>query len=161
MGSSSIICAKKQIKMKEAAQMKNTSEKIEVRVIITAPKDKVWSHYTLPEHIMKWNRASDAWHTPHAENDLKAGGKFLYRMEAMDGSSGFDFSGRFDEIDPMNYMAYTLDDGRKVDVVFREGDDETEVIQTFAAEDSMSMEVQRRGWQAILDHFKAYTETHL
>ena len=140
--------------------MKNGKEKIEIRTTIKASGEAVWNSYTNPEHIMKWNSASDDWHSPHAENDLKAGGRFLYRMEAKDGSYGFDFTGKFDEIDPLNHIAYTLDDDRKVDVIFNQQGDQVEVVQTFEAEDSHSIEDQRSGWQAILDNFMKYTETH-
>jgi len=140
--------------------MKNGKEKIEIRTTIKASQEAVWNSYTNPEHIMKWNSASDDWHSPHAENDLKAGGRFLYRMEAKDGSYGFDFTGKFDEIDPLNHIAYTLDDERKVDVIFNQQGDQVEVVQTFEAEDSHSIEDQRSGWQAILDNFMKYTETH-
>lgn len=140
--------------------MKNSKEKIEMRTIIKASQEAVWNSYTNPEHIMKWNSASDDWHSPHAENDLNVGGRFLYRMEAKDGSYGFDFTGKFDEIDPFSYIAYTLDDDRKVDVIFTQQGDQVEVVQTFEAEDSHSIEDQRSGWQAILDNFMKYTETH-
>jgi uncharacterized protein YndB with AHSA1/START domain len=135
------------------------SKTITVQAVINAPVDKVWKLGTAPEHITKWNNASDDWHTPRAENDLRAGGKFLYRMEAKDGSFGFDFVGTYDEIKRKELIAYTIEDGRKVKVTFtKNSDSETKVVETFEAENTNSLEMQRAGWQAILDNFKKYVE---
>ncbi|MCJ7757011.1 MAG: SRPBCC domain-containing protein, partial [Gillisia sp.] len=103
--------------------------------------------------------ASHNWHTPKAENDLSVGGKFLLRMEARDGNSGFDFSGIYDEIKTHKLISYTIDDGRKVKITFNENKNEAKVVETFEAESTNSMEMQREGWQAILDSFKHYVET--
>jgi uncharacterized protein YndB with AHSA1/START domain len=139
-----------------------TLEKIMITVeaTINAPVEKVWKLWTLPEHITKWNNASDDWHTPHAENDLRAGGKFLSRMEAKDGSMGFDFGGVYDEVKTNELIAYTLGDGRKVKVTFTKQGNATKVVTTFEAENENPVEMQRGGWQAILDNFKKYTETN-
>lgn len=107
---------------------------------------------------MNWNNASDDWHTPHAENDLRKGGKFLSRMEAKDGSFGFDFEGVYDEVIENEKIEYTTSDGRKVTTTFKETGGVTNVSTTFEAETENSVELQRDGWQAILNNFKKYTE---
>lgn len=132
--------------------------KITVEAIVNAPVDKVWKLWTTPEDIIKWNSASDDWHTPRAENDLRAGGKFFSRMEARDGSFGFDFGGVYDEVKTNEVIAYTMGDERKVKVTFSAAGNQTKVVETFEAEDMHSIEMQRGGWQAILDNFKKYTE---
>ncbi|MDQ3141927.1 MAG: SRPBCC family protein [Bacteroidota bacterium] len=131
---------------------------ITIENAINAPIAKVWLFWTAPEHIMLWNNASEDWHTPHAENDLKAGGKFLSRMEAKDGSYGFDFGGIYDEVREPEYLSYKIDDGRKVSVSFSSEGNETIIVETFEAENTNSVELQRSGWQAILDNFKKYVE---
>lgn len=133
---------------------------ITVWTIINAPISIVWKNWTTTDDIIKWNNASDDWQTPRAENDLRAGGKFSYRMEAKDGSVGFDFWGIYDKVVINSQIDYTLGDGRKVKVIFGDLGGKTEVVETFAAETENSIEVQRVGWQAILDNFKKYTETH-
>lgn len=137
-----------------------TNEKtvITVENTINAPVEKVWEYWTQPEHITKWNYASDDWHTPHAENDLRAGGKFVSRMEAKDGSFGFDFGGIYNAVTTNKYMEYTLGDGRKVKINFNPEGNQTEVVTNFEAEDTNSVELQKGGWQAILNNFKKYTE---
>ncbi|MDO6851821.1 SRPBCC family protein [Priestia megaterium] len=133
-------------------------KKITVETTVQAPVEKVWKYWTEPTHIAKWNKASDDWHTPLAENDLRAGGKFLSRMEAKDGSFGFDFGGIYDEVKLHEVIAYTLGDGRKVEITFKDQETETEVIETFDAETGNTIELQQQGWQAILDNFKKYVE---
>lgn len=133
--------------------------KLTVTTKVKASKEKVWECWTEPVHIKKWNQASDDWHTPSAENDLSVGGRFLYRMEAKDGSGGFDFTGYYDEIEPYKRIAYTLDDSRPVEVIFKELQDAIEIIETFEAEDTFALDYQQQGWQAILEQFKKYTET--
>src|SRR4051812_34857759 len=108
--------------------------KITVESTVGAPVEKVWKFWTTPEHIKKWNSASDGWHTPRAENDLRTGGKFLSRMEAKDGSFGFDLGGVYDEVITNELIAYTMDDGRKVKVTFINKGNETTIIETFEAE---------------------------
>lgn len=138
----------------------NNAKRITVRAVIEAPVDKVWTFWSEPEHITKWNRATDDWHAPHAENDLRAGGRFVTRMEAKDGSMGFDFAGTYDVVKRHEEIAYTLDDGRKVDITFKARGNETEVIETFDAESTHPAEFQQAGWQAILDSFKTYAESN-
>jgi uncharacterized protein YndB with AHSA1/START domain len=139
--------------------METTMKKtITVETVVDAPVAKVWELWTGPEHITEWNNASDDWHTPHAENDVRPGGRFLSRMEARDGSFGFDFSGVYNEVVPNQYIAYTIDDGRKVNVSFTPVGNQTRLVTNFEAEEVNSMEMQRGGWQAILDNFKKYTE---
>ena len=138
-----------------ATQNKTT---ITVENIINAPVEKVWECWTKPEHIIQWNNASDDWHTPRAENDLRAGGSFTSRMEAKDGSMGFDFGGVYDAVTLNEYIEYTLGDGRKVKIIFSTQGKQTKITESFEAEDTHSVEMQQGGWQAILDNFKKYTE---
>lgn len=132
---------------------------VTVEATVHAPVEKVWKFWTEPKHITKWNSASDDWHTPFAENDLKVGGKFLSRMEAKDGSFGFEFGGVYDEVELNERISYTLGDGRKVGITFISQENETKVIETFEAENTHPIEMQKAGWQAILDHFKKYAES--
>ena len=134
------------------------SNKVTVEATIKASLEKVWKFWTEPNYITKWNAASDDWHTPHAENDLRVGGKFLSRMEAKDGSFGFDFGGIYDEVILHKVITYTLSDGRKVNITFQGKENETEIIVTFDAETENPIEFQQQGWQAILDNFKKYAE---
>ena len=136
-----------------------TKKIITVETTVQAPVEKVWKTWSTPEDIIQWNNASDDWHTTRAENDLRAGGKFIARMEAKDGSAGFDFEGVYDEVKPNELIEYTIGDGRKVKVTFSPDGDETKVTETFETEDTHSPEMQRTGWQAILDNFKNYTES--
>ncbi len=140
--------------------MKSQAEKkvITVTVTVSAPKEQVWDLFTAPIHIIHWYNASDDWQTSYAENDLKTGGAFLYRMEARDGSEGFDFTGRYTEVIPGKSLACTLDDGRDVSITFSETAGGTLVTELFETEDQNSAELQRAGWQAILDNFKKYVE---
>jgi uncharacterized protein YndB with AHSA1/START domain len=133
-------------------------EKITVETIINEPVEKVWKYHNDPAHITKWCTPSDDWHTPKAENDLRVGGKFLSRMEAKDGSAGFDFTGTYDEIVPNEKIAYTMDDGRKAAITFEALGNSTHVTVVFDPETMNPPEFQKQGWQAILDNFKKYTE---
>lgn len=137
-----------------------TKPTIMIQTTVKAPVPKVWNYWTKPEHIIKWNQASDDWHTTRAENDLRTGGKFLARMEAKDGSFGFDFGGIYDEVKENEYIEYTIGDGRKVKIIFTSRNDKTEIVETFEAENTNSLEMQKGGWQAILDNFKKYTEAN-
>lgn len=141
--------------------MKTTAEKttITVSAKIKAPIEKVWEFWSEPKHITQWNAASIDWHSPWAQNDLRAGGRFTARMEARDGSSGFDFGGVYDIVKPLQEIAYTMDDGRKVHISFEQNGDYTTVTETFEAENEYSHEFQKSGWQAILDNFKKYVES--
>lgn len=138
-----------------------TKEKtdIVIEATIKAPVARVWEYWTTPGHLIKWNHASDDWHTTHAENDLRAGGKFSARMEAKDKSFGFDFWGIYDVVEVNKNIEYTLGDGRKVKVIFTDKGDETGVTEMFEAEKVNSIDKQREGWQAILNNFKNYTES--
>jgi len=122
---------------------------ITVQATVHAPIGKVWQLWTQPEHITQWNNASEDWHTPRAENDLRKGGSFSSRMEAKDGSFGFDFGGIYDEVVENQHIEYTLGDGRKVQIHFSEVDGGTFVMEIFEAENMNSVELQRGGWQAI------------
>ena len=134
--------------------------KILVHATISAQKNKVWDYYTHPEHITKWNFATDDWQCPHASNEMHVGGKYSARMEAKDGSFGFDFEAIYDEVVPGERFSYTMPDGRHVKVTFNQVGDKTEVKVSFDAESENSLEMQRGGWQAILDNFKKYTESN-
>jgi uncharacterized protein YndB with AHSA1/START domain len=133
---------------------------ITVETTVNAPIEKVWSYFTQPQHVKNWNNASDDWHTPRAENDLQVGGNFVYRMEAKDGSFGFDFGGTYDAVNENEYLEYTIGDGRKVKISFIPQGTSTKVVETFEAETTNSFELQRTGWQSILDNFKKYTEAN-
>lgn len=133
---------------------------ITVGTTINAPVKKVWEYWTKPEHITRWNSASEDWHTPSATNDLKVGGSFSCRMEAKDGSMGFDFGGVYDAIRENEYIEYTLGDGRKVKVTFTAVENGTKVSESFDAENTNSREMQKTGWQSILENFKKYTESN-
>ena len=132
--------------------------KITVENVVKAPVEIVWEYWTNPEHITKWAFASDDWHAPHAENDLRTGGKFSTTMAAKDGSFSFDFGGVYTNVVEYKVIDYALGDGRTVEILFTNLDDETGIVQTFDAETTNSIEMQRGGWQAIMDNFKKYTE---
>lgn len=134
------------------------TEKIKIEANIKANRKKVWEYWTKAEHIEKWNFASDDWHCPKAVNDLKPGGKYFARMEAKDGSMGFDFIAIYDEVSDLSKIKYTIDDGRGVITKFEEVNDSTRVTTIFEAEKTNTVEMQRMGWQAILDNFKKYVE---
>ncbi len=138
--------------------MEENDQVIIIEVIVNAPIEKIFDFWTKPEHIVNWSYASDDWHTPTAENDLRKGGKFSSRMEAKDGSMGFDFGGVYDEVIQNKYIEYTLGDGRKVKINFTRKGDQTEITESFEAENANSLEMQKAGWQAILNNFKKYTE---
>lgn len=138
--------------------MQSKREVITVQATVNAPIEKVWDCWTNPAHIIHWNNASADWHTPHAENDLRTGGKFLSRMEARDGSIGFDFEGIYDVVKKNERIAYTMADGRKVQITFAKSGTQTTVTEKFDAEEINSIELQKGGWQSILDNFKKYTE---
>ena len=135
-----------------------SAEKITIDTLVDAPLDKVWTRYTDPDHITKWNFASDDWCCPSASNDLRVGGRYTARMEAKDGSFGFDFGGTYTELTPRASMSYVLDDDRAVTTRFEQIDDKTRVTTAFEAEGQNSVEMQRDGWQAILNNFKAHAE---
>lgn len=139
-------------------ETKEQKTSITVQTTVAASVQKVWNTWTEPKHIIQWNNASPDWHTPRAENDLREGGRFLSRMEAKDGSVGFDFTGTYNTVDEFRLIEYTMDDGRKARITFEPKGNETIVRESFDAEQTNSIELQRTGWQAILDNFKQYTE---
>lgn len=134
--------------------------KITIETLISADVKKVWDCWTKPEHITKWNFASDDWHCPKAENDLRVGGKLKSRMEAKDGSFGFDFEAIYDEVINNKKIAFTMTDGRQAITHFENQNGKTKVTTTFDAESQNSIELQKTGWQAILDNFKKYVESN-
>jgi uncharacterized protein YndB with AHSA1/START domain len=156
-----MVCLHQQQRSHLKLKKMNTATKntITVSAIVNAPVAKVWDAWTNPVHIVKWNAASDDWHTPKAENDARTGGKFMSRMEAKDGSWGFDFAGVYDEVKDHELIAYTLGDGRTVNIIFESEGNTTKVTETFEAEAQNSVEMQQSGWQAIMDSFKKYTES--
>jgi len=133
---------------------------ITIQSTVGAPVEKVWKFWNEPDHITKWAYAIDTWHTPWSKNDLREGGRFTSRMEAKDGSMGFDFGGTYDEVKTNELISYTMDDGRRVTVKFTGNGNETRVVESFEAEDQNPIEMQRGGWQAILDNFKKYVESN-
>lgn len=135
-----------------------TKKAITVKTTINAPVEKVWIYWTNPKHIIHWNHASHDWYTPRAENDLRTGGKFLYHMEARDGSGGFDFAGEYTRIVLLKQIKYTLSDGRNVQISFSASGNESRVKETFEVEQNNTIELQQAGWQAILDNFRNYVE---
>jgi uncharacterized protein YndB with AHSA1/START domain len=132
---------------------------ITVTAEINAPMNLVWELWTGCQHIIQWNHASDTWHTTNAENELAAGGRFSFRMEAKDGSFGFDFAGIYNAIEFHKNIEYTIADGRKVKISFNKHNDGTRISESFEAEETNPVEKQREGWQAILDNFKKYAES--
>ena len=135
-----------------------TSTVITVESIVNAPVAKVWEYWNQPEHITKWCFASDDWHMPWSKNDVREGGSFSSRMEAKDGSMGFDFWGIYDVVNPNEKIEYTMGDGRKCEITFTANGNSTKVVESFEAEEENPVEMQKGGWQAILDNFKKYTE---
>lgn len=131
---------------------------VTIEANISANREKVWRYWTEPGHITKWNQASNDWHCPEAENDLRVGGKYRARMEAKDGSIGFDLEAIYDEVIDLKKITYTMSDGRQVTTTFEDIDSTTKVTTTFDAETENPIEMQRDGWQAILNSFKGYTE---
>jgi uncharacterized protein YndB with AHSA1/START domain len=132
---------------------------ITVEILIAAPLEKVWKYWTEPAHITHWNFASDDWCAPKASNNLVVGGKFSFRMEAKDGSSGFDFEGVYHTVDPHQRIEYSMVDGRQVKIEFTAQQDKCNIAESFEAEAENSVDLQRGGWQAILNNFKKYVES--
>lgn len=141
--------------------METTQEKkITVSALINAPIRKVWSYFTEPTHIVKWCFASDDWHAPYAENDVRNGGKFKTTMAAKDGSTQFDFTGVYEQVVQDRLISYTMEDGRQVQINFTASEATTTITETFDPENVFSTDMQRAGWQAILDNFKNYVEAN-
>lgn len=135
-----------------------TKTKISISSTIEAPVNQVWTAYTTPKHIVQWNSASPDWHSPSATHELEPGGSFSYRMEAKDGSMGFDFNGVFQEVKPNELLSYVMEDGREAEVEFIKQGANTQVNVTFEAEGTHSLEMQEFGWQSILNNFKKHVE---
>ena len=135
------------------------SNSITITATINANAKKVWDYYTNPEHIVKWNFADPSWHCPKATNDMKVGGKYFARMEAKDGSFGFDFKAIYEEIKTGESFSYSFGD-RKATVEFKNLENQTEITIVFDPENENPIEMQKGGWQAILNSFKNYTETN-
>jgi len=141
--------------------MMDHMQSITINAIVNAPVEKVWAFWTQPQHIIKWTFASDDWHVPYAENDLKVNGKFKTTMAAKDGSMQFDFEGIYSIVNENKLIAYELADGRQVKITFEENDGQTQLTETFDPEDQHPIEMQKVGWQSILNNFKKYTEENL
>ena len=133
------------------------NSKITVQTVVNANAKKVWDFYNNPKHIIHWNFADPSWHCPNAENDMRVGGKYKARMEAKDGSFGFDFETIYTEIQDGKQFS-TEFGGRTSTVQFNDLERQTEVVITFDPENENPIEMQRGGWQAILDNFKKYVE---
>lgn len=131
---------------------------ITVETIVNAPIERVWQYWNEPEHITRWAFASDDWEAPYAENDLTVGGKFKTVMSAKDKSSSFDFTGVYTVVTLHQHIEYDMDDGRHVATTFTPTPEGVRVVETFEMENENSEELQRSGWQAILENFKKYTE---
>lgn len=132
--------------------------KISIQTKVNAPIEKVWSAWINPSDIQNWNFASEDWLCPKAQNNFAVGERFNYRMEAKDGSMGFDFEGTYTSITEYQFIEYKLDDDRKVKISFEKTGDEILVVETFEAEDENSAEMQKQGWQCILNNFKKHVE---
>jgi len=145
---------------KKTTMDSTTNTVVNIAADVHAPIEKVWEYFTSEAHIIKWNQASPDWHSPSAKNDVRTGGVFNIRMEAKDGSFGFDFGGVYDEVIPQQLIKYTLGDGRRVEVHFIPKDNSVHIDQSFEAESQNPVEMQKGGWQAILDSFKNYTESN-
>jgi uncharacterized protein YndB with AHSA1/START domain len=138
--------------------MDTTANNITVETTVNAPTEKVWDSWTQPEHITQWCQASDDWHAPYAENNLHVDGTFRTTMAAKDGSFSFDFDGVYTKVEEHKAIEYTIADGRKVKILFSNEGSMTKILETFEAENENPIEMQKGGWQAILDNFKKYTE---
>lgn len=137
-----------------------TKKAITIQTTVNAPIEKVWRCWSEPKHITQWAFASDDWHAPKAENDLRVDGTFSTTMAAKDGSVSFDFGGVYTKVEKHKAIEYTIADGRKVNISFIAEGDQTNVVETFDPENENPEEMQRGGWQAILDNFKKYTESN-
>lgn len=136
-----------------------TATKITVSATANAPLAKVWEAWNNPEDIKQWNTPDPSWHCLASENDLRVGAKFKHRMEARDGSAGFDFEGEYDKVIPQQEITYHMPDGRNVRTGFLAKDGTTTITSTFDAEQENTPEMQQQGWQAILDNFVQHVES--
>ena len=137
-----------------------TKTAITVEMAVNAPVEKVWEFFTNPAHITQWYHASDDWHAPYAENDLREGGKFKTTMASKDGKMSFDFEGVYTRVAKHERIEYSIVDGRKVKIIFITDGNKTSVMETFETESIHPADVQKSGWQSILDNFKKYTESN-
>lgn len=133
---------------------------IKVEATVNVPAAKAWTYYTNPEHITQWNFASDDWQCPWANNDMRVGGEYSARMEAKDGSFGFEFAATYTEIEDGKKFTYIMGDGRKCTVSFLPLGNTTHIVVAFDAENQNPVEMQKDGWQAILNNYKKYAENH-
>jgi uncharacterized protein YndB with AHSA1/START domain len=139
----------------------NLSDKnvVRVSVNVNVPLKLAWEIFAEPDHIVNWNFATEEWHCPSATNDLRLNGSFSWRMEARDGSMGFDYAGKYNTVAEFEHIELSLDDGRKVWITFSEHDDQVEVAETFEIEDENAAEMQKIGWQNILNNYRSYAES--
>lgn len=144
----------------KAVSAMEQNERIRITIETTVPvsPELAWEYWTKPAHITQWNQASEDWHSPWSENDLRVGGKFTTRMESKDGKFGFDFGGVYDKVEPHHILNSTLGDGRKIFATFEPVAAGTHIVETFEAESQNSVELQRQGWQAIMDSYRRYVE---
>ncbi|WP_031530368.1 SRPBCC family protein [Dyadobacter crusticola] len=140
--------------------METPAQKITVSTTINAPVSKVWDYFNLPEHITQWCFASDDWHAPKSENDLRVGGAFATTMAAKDGSFSFDFGGVYSQVENQKLIDYDMADGRNVKVLFEDHGDSSTLTEVFDAESENPVDMQQQGWQAILNNFKKYVEAN-
>jgi uncharacterized protein YndB with AHSA1/START domain len=145
---------------KQTMETTTARQSITIETTVNATPEKAWKVWNTPEDIIQWCSPSPDWHTPRAQNDLRVGGQYLSRMEAKDGSFGFDFGATYDAVRPNEHFTYTMGDGRKVVVDFIKQGNQTKIVQTFDAENENPIEMQRAGWQAILDNYKKYVEAN-
>src|SRR5688572_28510820 len=131
---------------------------VTVEATVDAPVEKVWKYWNEPQHITQWCAASEDWHAPYAENDLRKDGKFKTTMAAKDGSFSFDFEGIYTKVEPNKLIEYVMSDGRKVVITFSADGSATSVTETFDPENEHPVVMQREGWQSILNNFKRHTE---
>ncbi len=131
---------------------------ITIEASVNAPVAEVWAYFTQPQHIVQWNYATKDWHCTKATNNLKVDEKFLSRMEAKDGSFGFDFEGVYLEVIAHQKIVYRMPDDRKVEIDFIKEANQTKIIEKFEAENDNPIEMQQHGWQLILNNFKTYVE---
>ncbi len=136
------------------------NNKITINATVKGDVQKVWDYYTQPAHITNWNFADPSWHCPSASNDMRIGGKYIARMEARDGSFGFDLEATYDAVKDGEGFTYTMPNGRQVDTSFKKEGGQTNVTIVFDPEDENPLDMQKAGWQAILDNFKQYTEAN-
>ena len=137
--------------------MAGMDDRIRVETVVNAPVELVWQSYTRPDDIMAWNAASDDWHTTRAHVDLREGGDFVWRMEAKDGSMGFDFAGTYTRVERPHHLEYDLGE-RPVAVSLTTAGDATQIVVEFEADNEYPHDQQKAGWQAILDNFKRHVE---